>query len=110
MAACVVEFTGGPRAWSKRVYSAALGRGAECNGMPLHTSPTDKLRSALLVTGFGYDHGAAWEANMALFKQFTDECQGVRRLGAAAVDICHVALGIVDGYWVRSSALLPQCN
>lgn len=36
---------------------------------------------------------------MELFKQFTDETRGVRRLGAAAVDLCHVALGVVDAYW-----------
>jgi len=47
----------------------------------------------LQVTGFGYEHDAAWSANMELFKQFTDETTGVRRLGAAAVDLCHVALG-----------------
>ena len=54
---------------------------------------------AVQVTGFGYEHDAPWAANMELFKQFTDETQGVRRLGAAAVDLCHVALGIVDAYW-----------
>lgn len=36
---------------------------------------------------------------MRLFKHFTDVTQGVRRLGAAAVDLCHVALGVVDSYW-----------
>ena len=36
---------------------------------------------------------------MNLFKHFTDITQGVRRLGAAAIDICHVASGLVDGYW-----------
>ena len=51
------------------------------------------------VTGFGYEHDAPWAANVELFKQFTDETQGVRRLGAAAVDLCHVALGVVDAYW-----------
>lgn len=45
------------------------------------------------VTGFGYEHDEAWAANLELFKHFTDVTQGVRRLGAAAVDLCHVALG-----------------
>ena len=45
------------------------------------------------VTGFGYDHDEAWAANVELFKQFTDASRGVRRLGAAAVDLCHTALG-----------------
>ena len=45
---------------------------------------------------------------MELFKQFTDETQGVRRLGAAAVDLCHVALGVVDAYWCVK-ALVNKC-
>lgn len=45
------------------------------------------------VTGFGYEHDEAWATNLELFKEFTDESRGVRRLGAAAVDLCHVALG-----------------
>ena len=36
---------------------------------------------------------------MSLFKLFTDKTQGVRRLGAASIDLCHVACGIVDGFW-----------
>ena len=53
----------------------------------------------MLVTGFGYEHGSNWEKNMRLFQEFTDITQGVRRLGAAAVDLCHVACGKVDGFW-----------
>ena len=118
VAGCVVEFAGGPRAWTRRTYSAALGLGAECNGAPLRPSGATELRRSLLATGFGYDHGAHqhawnltergtlddwrapagadWEANMGLWRAFTDECQGVRRLGAASVDFCHVALGVLD--------------
>lgn len=99
LAACVVEFTGGPLAWSQRKFTATAGGGAFCNGAPIHCTATAELRRSLLVTGFGYDHGLDWQANMELFKQFTDVCQGVRRLGAAAVDMCHVSLGLVDGYW-----------
>ena len=55
--------------------------------------------SMLLMPCCRYDHDEAWSANMRLFKHFTDVTQGVRRLGAAAVDLCHVALGIVDSYW-----------
>ena len=49
------------------------------------------------VTGFGYDHDEAWATNVELFKQFTDASRGVRRLGAAAVDLCHTALGESSG-------------
>ena len=99
LAAAVVEFAGGPGHWVERRYSAALGLGAAVDGVPLQPSAATQLRRALLATGFGYDHGADWEANMGLWRHFTDRCQGVRRLGAASVDLAHVGLGILDGYW-----------
>jgi len=84
---------------ANRLYTAAHGQGAFCDGEPIHVSNVDRLEQSLLVTGFGYDHEEAWEANMELFKTFTDITQGVRRLGAAAIDICHVARGCADGFW-----------
>ncbi len=81
------------------VYSATVGNGAFCNGNPIGVSKTNTIENGLFVTGFGYEHDEAWEANMNLFKQFTDQSQGVRRLGAASVDLCHVASGKVDGFW-----------
>lgn len=61
----------------------------------LHPPPprASFLAPVVKVTGFGYDHGAAWAENFRLFKHFTDVTLGVRRLGSAAVDLCHVALG-----------------
>lgn len=99
LAAAVVEFTGGPHAWATRTFAAARGEGATCEGHDIHCSPNGDLSKSVLVTGFGYDHGAAWAANMEHFKHFTDVSRGVRRLGSAAVDLCHVALGLVDAYW-----------
>uniref|UniRef100_A0A7S3QQS6 Inositol-1-monophosphatase n=2 Tax=Dunaliella tertiolecta TaxID=3047 RepID=A0A7S3QQS6_DUNTE len=96
---CVVEFLGGPHAWGTRTYTAHKGGGAFCNGHPIRTSTNPEVTRSLLVTGFGYDHGLAWQSNMELFKELTDVSQGVRRLGAAAVDLCHVALGVVDATW-----------
>ncbi|CAM6071794.1 unnamed protein product [Sphagnum tenellum] len=99
VAASVVEFAGGPFAWVTRTFTASAGGGAFCNGHRIHVSSTDQVERSLLVTGFGYEHDEAWAANIALFKEFTDVSRGVRRLGAAAVDMCHVALGIVEAYW-----------
>lgn len=98
-AAAVVEFAGGPHAWVTRTYTASEGQGAYCNGHKISVTDNDNITRALLVTGFGYEHDEAWTANMDIFKHFTDVTQGVRRLGAAAVDLCHVALGVVDGFW-----------
>eukprot|EP00244_Chara_vulgaris_P014079 TRINITY_DN858_c0_g3_i1.p1 TRINITY_DN858_c0_g3~~TRINITY_DN858_c0_g3_i1.p1 ORF type:complete len:372 (+),score=64.82 TRINITY_DN858_c0_g3_i1:156-1118(+) len=99
VAACVVEFSGGPFSWVTRTFTATSGGGAFCNGKPISVSDTDTVEKSLLVTGFGYEHDEAWLTNLDLFKHFTDVTRGVRRLGAASVDMCHVALGIVDGYW-----------
>ncbi|XP_028103534.1 phosphatase IMPL1, chloroplastic-like [Camellia sinensis] len=85
--------------WNTRTFSAAAGGGAFCNGQKIQVSHTDKVEQSLLVTGFGYEHDDAWSTNIDLFKEFTDVSRGVRRLGAAAVDMCHVALGIVEAYW-----------
>ncbi|XP_061360447.1 phosphatase IMPL1, chloroplastic isoform X2 [Gastrolobium bilobum] len=98
-AAAVVEFVGGPMCWNTRIFSATAGGGAFCNGQKIQVSATDQVEQSLLVTGFGYDHDDAWATNIELFKEFTDVSRGVRRLGAAAVDMCHVALGIVEAYW-----------
>ncbi|GER33176.1 inositol monophosphatase family protein [Striga asiatica] len=97
--ASVVEFVGGPKCWNTRTFTAAAGNGAFCNGDKIHASQTDKVEQSLLVTGFGYEHDDAWATNIELFKEFTDISRGVRRLGSASVDMCHVALGIVEGYW-----------
>ena len=85
VAAAVVEFSGGPGSWMQRLYAASEGSGATCNDRALNVTQTSDLGESLLVTGFGYDHGAPWQANMELFKEFTDASRGVRRLGAAAV-------------------------
>ena len=84
---------------AENVYSAIKGNGAFRNGDSINVSKTNTIENALFVTGFGYDHDEAWETNMTLFKQFTNQSQGVRRLGAASVDLCHVANGKVDGFW-----------
>ncbi|MEE9189624.1 MAG: inositol monophosphatase family protein [Candidatus Neomarinimicrobiota bacterium] len=84
---------------SQNLYVAVKDEGAVCNGEKIKVSTVGQLQDALLVTGFGYQHGEKWEANMGLFKLLVDLTQGVRRLGAAAIDLCHVAAGFADGFW-----------
>ena len=93
IAGCVIELP------ANHVYTAIKGEGAFCDDNNISVSTIKELEKSLLVTGFGYQHGESWERNMVLFKRFTDICQGVRRLGAAAVDLCHIASGKVDGFW-----------
>jgi len=99
VAGVVIEFAGGPGAWVTKTFAASRNGGATLDGSPLSVSRTADVRRSLLVTGFGYEHDAAWEANLRLFRTFTGASQGVRRLGAASVDMCHVALGVVDAFW-----------
>ncbi|KAI7751438.1 hypothetical protein M8C21_022921 [Ambrosia artemisiifolia] len=84
--------------WSYSI-DHSQGRIGKKDSINLYNSRGHQVERALLVTGFGYEHDDPWAANMNLFKEFTDISRGVRRLGAAAVDMCHVALGIVEAYW-----------
>jgi myo-inositol-1(or 4)-monophosphatase len=84
---------------SKNLFSAYKGNGAFKNNSRIYVSKNPNLTKSLLTTGFPYDHGEKWAANMELFKYFTDKTQGVRRLGAASIDLCHVACGTIDGFW-----------
>ncbi|MFZ9566173.1 MAG: inositol monophosphatase family protein [Vulcanococcus sp.] len=84
-----------------QLYWAAPGQGAWCNGSPLHVSSCDQLQQSLLVTGFAYDRHTRLDNNYAEFAYFTHRTHGVRRGGAAAVDLAFVASGVLDGYWER---------
>lgn len=83
------------------LFWAAPGQGAWCNDKPLQVSPCTSLEQALLVTGFAYDRRERLDNNYAEFAWFTHRSQGVRRGGAAAVDLAFVAAGRLDGYWER---------
>jgi myo-inositol-1(or 4)-monophosphatase len=83
------------------LYWAAPGLGSWCNGRRLAVSSCSCLGEALLTTGFAYDRQQRLDNNYAEFAWFTHRTRGVRRAGAAAVDLAFVACGKVDGYWER---------
>lgn len=83
------------------LFWAAPGLGCWCNGEPLAVSGCQNLREALLVTGFAYDRTERLDNNYSEFAYFTHRTHGVRRGGAAAVDLAYVAAGRLDGYWER---------
>ncbi|MFZ0407994.1 MAG: inositol monophosphatase family protein [Cyanobium sp.] len=85
-------------------FWAAAGQGAWCNERPLAVSHCEQLRESLLVTGFAYDRCSRLDNNYAEFAWFTHRSRGVRRAGAAAVDLAYVAAGRLDGYWERGLA------
>ena len=80
-------------------FSAQRGAGAWVNDQPIHVSGINEMVSSLLVTGFPYDSWKEGPSNLENFAHFTHISQGVRRLGAAALDLCYVAAGRVEGYW-----------
>jgi myo-inositol-1(or 4)-monophosphatase len=77
------------------------GGGSTLNGKPIAPSRVDRLASALLVTGFPYARNPV-QTNLAEWAAFTAAAQGTRRLGSAALDLCFVACGWLDGYWERA--------
>lgn len=86
------------------LFRAAAGLGATLNRRPIQVSATDHLAQSLLVTGFAYDRRETPDNNYAEFCHFTHLTQGVRRGGAAAIDLAYVACGRLDGYWERGLA------
>ena len=80
------------------MFSAERGQGARLNGAPLQVSTVDELLQSLLTTGFAYENWVI-ETNLEHFARFQRLSQGVRRLGSAALDLCYVACGRIDGYW-----------
>lgn len=83
------------------LYQAAKGLGAWCNHKSIRVSTTDKIANSLLVTGFAYDRHRTTDNNYAEFCYLTHLSRGVRRAGAASLDLASIACGRVDGYWER---------
>ncbi|MDD1414420.1 inositol monophosphatase [Dolichospermum sp. ST_con] len=86
------------------LFRAAAGLGATRNRRPIQVSQTAELSKSLLVSGFAYDRRETADNNYAEFCHLTHLTQGVRRDGAAALDLAYVACGRVDGYWERGIA------
>lgn len=83
----------------RELFFAEKGKGAFLNGKPIKVSRVNTLIESLLVTGFPYDRQEKAEFYLKFFRAFMEKCQGVRRLGAAAVDLAYVACGRFEGYW-----------
>jgi myo-inositol-1(or 4)-monophosphatase len=80
-------------------FQAVKGQGATLNGEPIRVSDIMELDRALLATGFPYDHRENADFYLTFFKSFMTRSQGIRRNGAAALDLCYVACGRLDGFW-----------
>jgi myo-inositol-1(or 4)-monophosphatase len=81
------------------LFTATRGAGAFLNDRRIRASATDKFEDALVATGFPFREFAHFEEYMRMFGEVTRRCAGVRRPGAAALDLAWVACGRVDGFW-----------
>jgi len=83
----------------EELFTGVKGLGAKLNGFPIHVSQVSSLNKSLLATGFSYDRSIRNDNNYVEFCHLTNLTQGVRRGGAAALDLAYVACGRLDGYW-----------
>jgi myo-inositol-1(or 4)-monophosphatase len=84
---------------SRECYYAWKGSGAYMNGRPIKVSGQDQLKHSLLVTGFPYRHEGKLDQYLAIFKDLVEGSRGIRRLGSAAIDLCYVAAGRLEGFY-----------
>jgi myo-inositol-1(or 4)-monophosphatase len=83
----------------KEHYEAVRGKGATLNGNPISVSRVAALQDSLLATGFPYTIHENPDRVLRNFRNMTTRAQGIRRAGAASLDLCFVAAGIMDGFW-----------
>jgi len=94
VAGVVVDVVSGER------YTAALGQGAHRDDRPIRVSGADELAAALIGTGFSYD-AATRGRQAAPLATVLPAVRDLRRSGSAALDLCAVACGRIDGFWER---------
>lgn len=87
---------------TRDTYHAIKGQGAYKNKKRIHVSSTKDISNALIGTGFAYMRGEPLEEAINNFRKFTYKCHGIRRPGAAALDLCYVAEGIYDGFYEKT--------
>jgi myo-inositol-1(or 4)-monophosphatase len=81
-----------------RTYSAVRGGGARCDEVPLSIGAAPPLERALVATGFAYDAGRRGRQGRVV-AELLPQVRDIRRMGAAAMDLCSVASGRVDAYY-----------
>jgi myo-inositol-1(or 4)-monophosphatase len=81
------------------LFTASRGRGAYLNDRRIRVGKLDRLSDALVGTGFPFRDGAGLRDYCRLFSEMTESCAGLRRPGAAALDLANVAAGRMDGFF-----------
>jgi myo-inositol-1(or 4)-monophosphatase len=81
------------------LFTATRGRGAYLNERRIRVSKRIQLSEALIGTGFPFRDLEGLDEYLSMFRQITTRTAGIRRAGAAALDIAYVAAGRLDGFW-----------
>src|SRR5213592_1936450 len=84
---------------NNELFTATRGRGAYLNERRIRVSKRAQLNEALIGTGFPFRDLQSLDEYLAMFREFTLRTSGLRRAGAAALDIAYVAAGRLDGFW-----------
>lgn len=81
------------------LFWARHGEGAYLNDRKLSVSKASTVEESILASGFPYDRHHSEVDNLAQMGVFLKKCQGFRRFGSCALDLCSVAAGRYDGFW-----------
>ena len=84
---------------ANELFTASRGRGAYMNDRRIRVSKRRRLADALLGTGFPFRQFEHIDAYIAMFRELTQKSAGLRRPGAASLDLAYVASGRLDGFW-----------
>jgi myo-inositol-1(or 4)-monophosphatase len=82
-----------------KCFYAEKDKGAYLNDTKLSVSSSFTLSDSLIVTGFPYLHDIRYDLSFEIFKELYGKTRGIRRLGAAALDLCFVAMGRFDAFY-----------
>jgi myo-inositol-1(or 4)-monophosphatase len=84
----------------QELFTASRGDGAQVDGKRIRVSKQAALEGALIGTGFPYRANARWtDEYLAMLKAIMQQTAGIRRPGAASLDLAYVAAGRIDGFW-----------
>jgi len=100
----------------QELFTASKGKGAQLNNKKIRVSAQKNIDGALLGTGFPFKEEHNMDRFIDNFKSFFPKAAGIRRAGAASLDLAYVACGRLDGFWeydlkpwdIAAGALLVQ--
>lgn len=82
-----------------KMFWAIKGKGAYMNGIPLKTSEESEFKRCLIATGLPFRSKEFIDKHLLFYKDIFLKGVGIRHIGSAALEMCYVANGSIDGYW-----------